>query len=178
MAPSDKNQATVCPSCSAEVIPGSDFCEECGMDLRDAERKEPESKLHRTIMTDELSALDPPEPVTARPDESIASVIRKMIDRNHGAVCMVEDDELVGIFTERDVLLRVAGKEIDLENTPISEVMTRDVVTLKGSSTLATALNQMAVAGLRHLPLVENNKPIGITTVRGALYHIYKNALR
>ena len=147
------------------------------MDLHDTEQPEPTSSLHRTIMMDELGALDPPEPVTAAPDESIAKVIKKMIERKHGAVCIVEGEEMVGIFTERDVLLRVAGKSIDIHSTPVSEVMTSDLVTLKKSSTLATALNQMAVAGMRHLPLVEDMKPVGITTVRGALYHIWRNAL-
>jgi CBS domain-containing protein len=147
------------------------------MDLHDTERTEPTSVLHRTIMTDELGALDPPEPVVVAPEESIAAVIKKMIERRHGAVCIVEGEEMVGIFTERDVLLRVAGKPIDIHTTPVSEVMTRDLVTLKKSSTFATALNQMAVAGMRHLPLLEDKKPVGITTVRGALYHIWRNAL-
>jgi 2-oxoglutarate/2-oxoacid ferredoxin oxidoreductase subunit beta len=147
------------------------------MDLHDTEQPEPISDLHRTLMTDELSALEPPQPVTAEPGESIAAVIKKMIDRKHGAVCIVEGEEMVGIFTERDVLLRVAGKAIDIHNTPVSKVMTADLVTLKKTSTLAAALNQMAVAGMRHLPLLEDKKPVGITSVRGALYYIWRNAL-
>jgi len=168
---------SACPACGADVLPGSDHCEECGSDLHDYERAEPTSKIARTILSDRLSALEPPEPVLAGPQESIAEVVKKMIDRRHGAVCIVENEEIIGIFTERDVLMRVAGKGLDLESTPVSKVMTRDPLTFAMDVNLAYALNQMSVAGLRHLPIVEGKKPIGITTVRGVLNYIAANAL-
>lgn len=166
-----------CPACGAEVIPGSDRCEECGTDLLDYERSEPSSRLAKTILSDRLSALDPPEPVTAGPNESIAVAVKKMIDRKHGAVCIVEKGEIVGIFTERDVLMRVAAQGYDLEATPISAVMTKDPLTFSMEVNLAYALNQMSVGGLRHLPIVDGKTPIGITTVRGVLNYIAAHAL-
>lgn len=168
---------SVCPACGAEVIPGSDRCEECGSDLHDYERSEPSSRIARTILSDRLSALEPPEPVTATPDESIAEVVKKMTERKHGAVCIVDKGEIVGIFTERDVLMRVAARGLDLESTPVSAVMTKDPLTFSPESNLAYALNQMSVSGLRHLPIVDGKKPIGITTVRGVLNYIASHAL-
>ena len=177
VATSPLKPLSACPACGAEVLPGSDHCEECGSDLQEYERAEPASKIARTILSDRLSALDPPEPVTATPDECIAVVVQKMIDRRHGAVCIVENDEIVGIFTERDVLMRVAGKGLNLESTPVSKVMTKDPLTFSADINLAYALNQMSVTGLRHLPIVEGKKPVGITTVRGVLNYIAANAL-
>lgn len=168
---------SVCPACGADVLPGSDHCDECGSDLQEFERVEPLSKIAKTILTDRLSALDPPAPVTVAPHESIGSAIKKMIERRHGAVCVVENDEIVGIFTERDVLMRVAGKGLDLEATPVSKVMTKDPLTFSADINLAYALNQMSVTGLRHLPIVDGKKPVGITTVRGVLNYIAAKAL-
>jgi len=63
----------------------------------------------------------------------------------------VRDGKLVGIFTERDVLLRVAGHAIDLEQAKVAELMTRDPVTLPADAGVAFALNKMLVEGFRHI---------------------------
>ncbi|MCK6494826.1 CBS domain-containing protein [bacterium] len=98
-----------------------------------------------------------------------------MARERRGAVCVVEKDELVGIFTERDVLMRVALKGLDLEKTPISSVMTSNPITLKADATLAYALNQMAVAGFRHLPLMDGKKAVGMVSVKDVVRYMSEN---
>lgn len=134
-------------------------------------------KLRRSVLSDRIQEINPLPPLVASPSDSIASVIEKMVEHRRGAVCVVENEVLIGIFTERDVLMRVALKGLDTERTPVSAVMTSDPITLRADATLAFALNQMAVAGFRHLPLVEDKKPVGMVSVKHVLRHLAENML-
>lgn len=169
-----------CPSCGVEVIPGSDRCENCGMDLQflDLEPGRPTSLLHAGILYDRIAKLHPPAPVTVSPNESIEAVVKKMNHRRHGAVCVVDsDDKLIGIFTERDALKRVAAQRVNISVTPISEVMTRDPLTMQIDDKLGAILNKMSDAGFRHVPILDGDQLVGITTVRGVLNYITEKRL-
>jgi CBS domain-containing protein len=73
----------------------------------------------------------------------------------------------VGIFTERDVLWRVVPRAVDLDATPVSEVMTRDPETLPADCQMAQALRTMALGGYRHIPLVDDSgRPTGLVSMR------------
>ncbi|NUN94986.1 MAG: CBS domain-containing protein [Candidatus Omnitrophica bacterium] len=156
--------------------PVSEHEEEYSAAMPLKEREEP-CGIRRSIMNDTLKDMNPPEALAVPPTEPIGSVIRKMIERSRGAACVMEGDKLVGIFTERDVLLQVAGKVHDLDHTPVAQIMTPNPLVLRADSTLAYALNQMAVAGFRHLPVMEEGKLIGITSVKGVLTYIAENSL-
>jgi CBS domain-containing protein len=76
------------------------------------------------------------------------------------------DGRLTGIFTERDVLTRVAGRDLDPRRTPLGEVMTRDPQALGPTDRVAYALHCMGVSGYRTIPLVdEDRRPVGVVTV-------------
>ena len=72
---------------------------------------------------------------------------------------VVDGGRLVGIFTDRDAVLKVAGRP--LGPRPIAELMTRDPVVLRHDDTIAVAINKMAVGGFRHIPIVEDGRPTG-----------------
>jgi CBS domain-containing protein len=100
---------------------------------------------------------------------SVADVVRAMNDKHTGCALVADDRTgvLVGIFTERDVLRRVAVRPLDADRTPISEVMTRDPDTLPADATLAYALRQMSVEGYRNIPLVDHDqRPVGVVAVQ------------
>lgn len=107
--------------------------------------------------------------VAVHPGTSVAETIRAM-NQHHTGCAVVADQatgELVGIFTERDVLTRVAVSRLDPERTPVAEAMTRDPDTLPAEATVAFALRQMTVEGYRHLPLVDAaRRPVGVIAVR------------
>ncbi len=89
------------------------------------------------------------------------------MSENHiGALLVMDEGRLVGIFTERDVLNRVLVEGRDPDSTPLSEVMTRDLVTLGPQSEATQALHLMGEVGFRHLPVVENDKVYGIISLR------------
>jgi CBS domain-containing protein len=125
-----------------------------------------EQKLGEAILGAPIRALDPPVAVTVADSTSIRDAISVMIERHIGAVLVEHSGKLVGIFTERDVLRRVAISGVDL-GKPVSEVMTRDPETLQESDFAAFALNRMIERGYRHIPVVDaEGKPQGVLSVR------------
>ena len=89
-----------------------------------------------------------------------------MTEHHIGAVLVMAEARLEGIFTERDALSRVLAKQKDPDETPISEVMTRDLVTVEPRTTAVDALRLMNEIGFRHLPIVEEGHVCGIISLR------------
>jgi CBS domain-containing protein len=103
------------------------------------------------------------------PDTSVSDAAKQMAKKNVGAVMVVDDKRLVGIFTERDVVFRVVAKGLDARTTKLADVMTRDPQTTNPEDTYGRALLLMHENGFRHVPVIENGEPIGIVSSRGAL---------
>lgn len=107
---------------------------------------------------------------TVAPETPIRLAIRLMKERNTGSVLVVHSDgRLGGIFTERDALNRVLAAGVDPDTTPIGDVMTENPATIDPDRPIVFALHQMHDGGFRHLPVVENGKPVGIISIRDAL---------
>jgi CBS domain-containing protein len=106
--------------------------------------------------------------VTARPDETAATAIRRMLDANVGSVVVCEESVPVGIFTERDVL-KLAGDGADFESTPVRSAMTRNPLTISADDGILAAAELMGARKLRHLPVVEGGNLVGIVSMRDVL---------
>jgi CBS domain-containing protein len=103
--------------------------------------------------------------VTDRADDTLAEAARKMWEQQTGSLLVMEGEELLGIITERDVLKAVATGTA-LEEVPISEVMTKDVVTAHPGTSLREAAAVMTEKWIRHLPVVERGQVVGILSQR------------
>ena len=98
---------------------------------------------------------------------SVGDAIQAMNDQHVGCALVVRLGKLVGIFTERDCLRKVAGSNLDLKRTSIEEVMTRDPDTLPPTASIAYALRKMSEEGYRHVPLCDKDgRPVGVVAVR------------
>jgi CBS domain-containing protein len=115
------------------------------------------------------SVIEPRKLVLAAPDASVAQAARRMMRGNVGAVMVVEDSRLVGIFTERDALFRVMAQGLDPSTTMLRDVMTPDPITVKPDESFGYALLVMHENGFRHLPVVDSGRPVGIVSARHAL---------
>ncbi len=92
------------------------------------------------------------------PSASVREATQLMSENHIGALLVMDEGRLVGIFTERDALNRVLAEGCYPDSTPLSEVMTRDLVTLGPQSAATQALHLMGEVGFRHLPVVENDE--------------------
>jgi len=107
--------------------------------------------------------------LTARRDISVAEAARRMAKKNVGAVVVIEDGRLVGIFTERDVVFRVVARGLDPAQTRVGEAMTPSPLTIDAAERFGHALLIMHDNRFRHLPVIENGKLVGIVSARSAL---------
>jgi CBS domain-containing protein len=99
------------------------------------------------------------------PKTSVMDAISRMNDRHIGSLLIMEDDRLVGIFTERDVLTRVVPAGMDPQKTPVSEVMTRQLITVAPTTTVQEAMMVVTDTRRRHLPVVQGGKVIGLVSI-------------
>ena len=155
----------ICPICAFENIQGLDQCENCGADLRTSDIPHPSgTDIEGALIGAQLSALRPRTPITVDEGTPVAEALRTMRDEGVGCVLVTRGERLVGIFTERDAVLKLAGRSVD--GLDISSVMTADPVVLRGSDNAAIAIHKMAVGEFRHIPLVEDGRPIGVVSSR------------
>jgi|SRR5947209_7275309 len=102
--------------------------------------------------------------LSVEPGEKIAEVAQRMVDRNLGAVLVLDAGRLVGIMTERDILRAVArGLHVD---AVVAEYMTRDPETIGPDDTTQHAAVLMIHGGFRHLPVTERGDVVGIVSIR------------
>jgi len=168
----------LCPNCGYDNIQGTDLCESCGSDLAGFDLPEAQPGFRGRLMTDhvgDLHLIAPPAAVQI--DTTAAEAISLMREARHGCVLVQNESELVGIFTERDVLTRVIRPGKAPQQVSMSEVMTPQPITLAPSDPPAHAIHLSAAGGLRHLPVVEGDRTLGFISVRHLLRHIHENLL-
>lgn len=112
-------------------------------------------------------------PLCVTRQTSVAEAIRLMQERHVGCVLVQEADQLIGIFTERDVLNRVAGSAHDPAQLTVEAVMTPDPEALPVDASISFALNLMSEGDFRHLPLVDDaHRPVGMLSVKHVVRYL------
>ncbi len=107
--------------------------------------------------------------LTAAPQTTVRKAAEMMAKKHVGAVLVVENEQLVGIFSERDAVFRVTARGLDPQATQLAEVMTPAPKTITPEKSFGYAMSVMHEAGFRHLPVVEHGRPVGIISSRSAL---------
>src|SRR5688572_13667765 len=113
--------------------------------------------------------------LTVAPQDRLGEVAQRMVDRDVGAVLVLDGEALAGILTERDVLRAVAAG-IDAD-TLVSDWMTRDPETMAPDDTTQHAAVLMIHGGFRHLPLVEGDDVVGMLSIRDLMRVVLDNAV-
>ena len=103
--------------------------------------------------------------VIDQPDDTIAEAARKMWDQQTGSLLVMDGEDLVGIITERDVL-KAAATGAPMDVTRISQVMSKDLVTVGPGTSLREAAKIMADRWIRHLPVLDGGRLVGILSQR------------
>ena len=105
----------------------------------------------------------------ANVNDNVMDVVRYMVERHIGAVAVTSNGKLAGIFSERDLMKRVVAKGRDPRALKVSEVMTRDPLTVRPDDSLDTAMELMKQHGFRHLPVCAGDQLNGLISMRDLL---------
>jgi CBS domain-containing protein len=162
----------ICPYCEAEIIEGSDECDVCGEALTHLSRRIPGSSVEADLMRDRIERLWPKSPSKVSPDTTVGEVLTKMVKEGIGCVMVVDNEKLIGIFSERDALMKLNVDAVRFLNRPISQFMTADPVTLETNDKIAFALHKMNVGGYRHVPILFQGKLVGVISIRDILRYL------
>jgi len=118
-------------------------------------------------------------PATVEPSASALEAVQVMAEEGVGAVAVVENGSVKGIFTERDVMLRVVLRDRNPRSTKMTEVMTAPVETIHEDTAADEALKHMVDRHLRHLPIVnKNGQLLGMLSIRNLLEHMVEGLTR
>ncbi len=166
----------ICPHCGHDNLEGADNCETCLHDLRTLDVPLPTAGLQKHLMEDRVSQIPFDRLVLASPDDSVAEVVSRLKAINVGQAVVVEEGKLVGIMTERDLLYKVAGRELDLQKLPVREVMTPHPEAVREQDEIRFVINKMSVGGYRHVPIVRDDRPVGIISAKAIANYILEHS--
>lgn len=111
--------------------------------------------------------------LTVKSTDTVHEAVRAMCSRGCGAVLVAEGAELIGIFTERDLTMRVVCEGRDAELTEVRDVMTRRPEVLRESDTLGQAFRMLVVGGYRHVPVIDEiGRATNVVSVRRIIEHV------
>ncbi len=166
-----------CPYCGYEKnLPGEERCQQCFHSLMEREirytRKGDafQDTLLREPVSELLTGLDL---LVCRPEDTVEKIVKIFQKEKKGCVLVYENKKMVGILSNRDLLLRVAGVRKDLSQLKVADVMTRNPGFVRPEDPLAFALNKMAMGGYRHVPVIRSDgTPVSILLIRDILRYL------
>jgi CBS domain-containing protein len=106
--------------------------------------------------------------VTVEPNASARTAVLRMLEEGVGSVAVCDGGRLVGIFTERDVL-RLAGDATPLDEIRVADVMTTELAKVSPDTSIVDAAGLMGARKIRHLPVVEDDRLLGLVGIRDVL---------
>jgi CBS domain-containing protein len=138
---------------------------------------EHENRLNKVLSNETIQqpirTLELGRAVVVESSSSVATTIELMQHKKIGCVLAAHDGVLTGIFTERDILMKILNKNRDYVKMAVKEVMTPSPEALHLDDSIAYAMNMMSVGGYRHVPIVdEQRKPISILSVKDVVSYI------
>ena len=126
--------------------------------------------LDQHMIREPIRILQPRTPLYLPPSATVADAVRIMREHRVGCVLVVTGERLLGIITERDLLLKLEQGNLA---RPVSELMTPDPEVLGPEDPIVYALNKMSVGGFRHIPLVDaTGRPVGVVSVKDIVDYI------
>lgn len=100
------------------------------------------------------------------PEDTVYTALQLMAEKNISAVVVSQGDQLVGIFTERDHLRKISLKDRSPRETQLQQIMSREMITVAPSFSLETCMELMHEHHIRHLPVVEDGRLVGVVSMR------------
>ena len=166
----------LCPGCGHDNLPGADQCAECHTSLtqEDVPAAVIRSRIEKSVTEDRIKTLNPINAISVTEDTTLNAAVQTMRAKKIGCLLVTDPHgKLCGIFTERDVVNKVAGVVEDLAAHTVSQFMTPRPETVQADQLLASALQSMMVGDFRYLPLVdEKGRPTKILSSRDIISYL------
>ena len=102
---------------------------------------------------------------SVEPDAKLSAAIKVLAERKIGAVLVMNKDRVEGILSERDIVRVLGERGAAVLDEPVSEVMTRKVISCRQSDTVAAIMEMMTLGKFRHLPVVEDSMVVGLISI-------------
>lgn len=162
----------ICPFCNHNNIDGVDECAECRGSLAGFDGDDNTSRIERDLLKRKLGEIVAHDYVEIPPDLPIRDAIKRLNEGDCHCAIVVDENGIVGVFTERDVLTKLADQYDTHADAPVSTCMTPDPVTLGHDSPIVFGLNRMMVGDYRHIPIERDGKLAGVVSVRDILGYL------
>ncbi len=105
------------------------------------------------------------------PEATVLEAAQLMAEKGIGALPVIDQDRLVGIFSERDLMTRVVAKNLQPDKVKVKEVMTTQLVTAEENESYESCLMKMRQASIRHLPVISGGRFLGVISLRDLMAH-------
>jgi CBS domain-containing protein len=109
---------------------------------------------------------------TITPSTAVYTALEIMVEKNVSSLVVMEEEKLIGIFTERDYARKVILKGKGSRETPIGDIMSGNVITVTPDSTIDECMGLMTSKFIRHLPVIENDKLVGLVSIGDVVKYI------
>lgn len=169
--------SSLCPSCGCENIPGEDRCLQClhSLMLKDIPRPKKGDHIQGIMMNGPvLDLMGNDDLLMCNCTDTIAKVVQIFQKKKKSCVLVMDKHKLVGILSNRDLLLKVMGRHDDLSKVTAQNIMTSNPEVVKSQDPIAFLINKMSVGGFRHVPVLDEDgkTPIGIVSVKDVLRYL------
>jgi CBS domain-containing protein len=162
----------MCPFCGQANIEGADFCGHCEQPLVGDEPMTVVSSVEQSLLHDAVIGIATAPPIIVQRDRPVGEVLELLVDHSIGCVVVADGDVPVGVFSERDALLRIGAAVESLRGEPVSRFMSAPPETLDGEAPIAFALHMMNIGGYRHLPVLSGGRIVGVVSIRDILQYL------
>lgn len=126
----------------------------------------------KNILTDTVSCLDYNPPLSVSINATVEKAIQALQTSGRGCVLVVDGDDLKGIFTERDILIKILAEHVD-QNQPVKSYMSESPTTISSNDKVADVVKLMRKGGYRHFPIIGDNREIiGILSVKHIVHYL------
>jgi CBS domain-containing protein len=148
---------------------GAETCENCLHELTPRSPTIPKAEPPPGLGSEPLSALNPKAPVFVALDASVAQAVDTMNQLNIGCVLVGNQNNVAGIFTERDLLFNIGATYDEARDRPIADFMRPNPEMLDADTPLAQALGRMSEGGFRYVPITRGGRLVGVVSLRDLL---------
>jgi len=160
-----------CSSCGFVNIAGTDECGSCRASLTDIPALSGGTGMQKRILEGKVCDLSPKAFPTIGPEAPLEEAVQKMRRAKVGAVLVVRGQDLVGVLSERELLLKTK-EETDLSRTPVGEIMRGNPAFLREDDLVADVFHRMAISNHRHVPVLMRDGSYAVISARALLRYL------